>query len=423
MQRLHIAIAAHEGSAEFVLRAAFLLPIRRARPRHAPQRRAFSQLPHILISGRTRERRTMLSIRRKLDRAGYWALNIGRELALQSHFRRRLGGILADADRYDAAYLSQRVGLYNKLSQPLQEREYSARISNVPLGASMYYLDLKEHARYFPGRFQLNHVFGDGVDVPNRPSFLKARPLFGDNQNSILLKLDKFRLYNFINDQMDFRAKKPMAVWRGGVHNRKRVALLRRRSDHRLCDVGATAGRLGGVTLRPFLSAAQQLRFKYVISIEGNDLATNLRWILASNSLCLMPAPIVETWSMEGRLEAGKHYVRLRDDFEDLEEKVLYYESNTGEALENIGTRTASTPSFAARRASVSCRFWLCTSISHLRGNSKPTTEFWRFASPPLPKRWSPLSLIQRVSYLSESQTPLTNAKREENSWRAEKPS
>ena len=39
---------------------------------------------------------------------------------------------------------------------------------------------------------------------------------------------------------------------------------------------------------------------------------------------------------MEGGLEAGKHYVLLRDDFEDLEENILYYERNIGEALEII---------------------------------------------------------------------------------------
>ena len=38
---------------------------------------------------------------------------------------------------------------------------------------------------------------------------------------------------------------------------------------------------------------------------------------------------------MEGRLEAGKHYVLLRDDLSDLEEKVDYYTSRTDEA-ENI---------------------------------------------------------------------------------------
>jgi hypothetical protein len=287
----------------------------------------------------------MASIKRKLDRAGYWALNVTRELAPQFLFRRRLRDILAQADRYDAAYLSQRVGYCNKLSYALEAQEYSTKIASIPIGASMYYLDMKEHARYFPRHLQLNHILGDVTHIPDRPSFVKSRPIFGDNRNSILLKLDKFRHFHFLNDQMGFRDKKPMAVWRGAPNNPKRIALLRRCFDHPLCDVGTPTGSPGGALFKPYLSAADQMRFRYVISIEGNDVATNLKWILASNSLCLMPAPCYETWFMEGRLEAGKHYVPLRDDFEDLEEKILHYESNIGEAEQII--RNAN--SFAAQ--------------------------------------------------------------------------
>lgn len=287
----------------------------------------------------------MASIKRKLDRAAYWALNITRELTPQFLFRRRLRDILAQADRYDAAYLSQRVGYYNKLSYALKAQEYSTKIASIPIGASMYYLDLKEHARYFPRHLQLNQIFGDVTHIPDRPSFVKSRPIFGDNRNSILLNLDKFRHFNFLNDQMNFRDKKPMAVWRGGGHNAKRAALVQRYFDHPLCDVGVSLGQPIGATRKPFLSATEQMLFRYVISVEGVDVATNLKWILASSSLCLMPAPSYETWFMEGRLEAGKHYVLLRDDFEDLEEKILHYESNIGEAEEII--RNAN--SFAAQ--------------------------------------------------------------------------
>jgi hypothetical protein len=36
---------------------------------------------------------------------------------------------------------------------------------------------------------------------------------------------------------------------------------------------------------------------------------------------------------MEGRLEAGRHYVQLRDDFADLEEKILHCERHPDEAF------------------------------------------------------------------------------------------
>jgi hypothetical protein len=59
-----------------------------------------------------------------------------------------------------------------------------------------------------------------------------------------------------------------------------------------------------------------------------------------------MPLPNHETWFMEGRLEAGKHYALLRDDFEDLEEKILYYERNFGEALQIIRNANAFAEQF-----------------------------------------------------------------------------
>lgn len=36
---------------------------------------------------------------------------------------------------------------------------------------------------------------------------------------------------------------------------------------------------------------------------------------------------------MEGALKSGHHYVELRNDFSDLEEKIDYYSTHTDEAL------------------------------------------------------------------------------------------
>jgi hypothetical protein len=311
-------------------------------PSPATRRCGTCKVPRIGGAVGHEARGQVASIRRKLNRVGYYIRNIARDLAPQFLFRNLLPRLLAEADRYDAAYLSQRANYYNKLSHPLRPQEYSANVATLPMDRSMYYYDLKEHARYFPRRFRLNYAFGDVTQVPDRPSFVKSRPIFGDNQNSLLINLDKFRHFNFPGDEMDFRDKKPIAVWRGGLHNPKRVALVSRHFDHPLCDVGSPTGR----PFKPFLSARQQMGFRYVISIEGVDVATNLKWVLASNSLCLMPLPNHETWFMEGRLEAGKHYALLRDDFEDLEEKILYYERNFGEALQIIRNANAFAEQF-----------------------------------------------------------------------------
>ncbi len=73
------------------------------------------------------------------------------------------------------------------------------------------------------------------------------------------------------------------------------------------------------------MSIEEQLTYKFLLAIEGNDVATNLKWAMSSNSLVLMSKPTCETWFMEGRLEAGIHYVEVADDYSDLIEKMEYY--------------------------------------------------------------------------------------------------
>ena len=61
------------------------------------------------------------------------------------------------------------------------------------------------------------------------------------------------------------------------------------------------------------------------MALEGNDVASNLKWVMSSNSLAVMTRPTCETWFMEGTLVAGYHYVEVKEDFSDLPEKLQYY--------------------------------------------------------------------------------------------------
>ena len=76
----------------------------------------------------------------------------------------------------------------------------------------------------------------------------------------------------------------------------------------------------------------EQLRYKFVLSIEGIDVATNLKWILSSNSLCVMTRPRRETWFMEGQLVPGEHFVCVRDDYADLAEQLERYRRDVAAA-------------------------------------------------------------------------------------------
>ena len=61
------------------------------------------------------------------------------------------------------------------------------------------------------------------------------------------------------------------------------------------------------------MNQLQILKYKYALSLEGNDCATNLKWLMAQNSVVVMPQPRIETWLMEGLLRPWVHYVPLDD--------------------------------------------------------------------------------------------------------------
>ena len=63
------------------------------------------------------------------------------------------------------------------------------------------------------------------------------------------------------------------------------------------------------------------LQYKFIISIEGNDVATNLKWLLLSNSVALMPLPTKVSWIMEDMLIPFVHFVPIEVDYSDLESK------------------------------------------------------------------------------------------------------
>ena len=49
---------------------------------------------------------------------------------------------------------------------------------------------------------------------------------------------------------------------------------------------------------------------------------------MSSNSLAVMPKPKFESWFMEGLLIPDHHFVEIKRDYSDLEEKLNYYIDN-----------------------------------------------------------------------------------------------
>jgi hypothetical protein len=67
---------------------------------------------------------------------------------------------------------------------------------------------------------------------------------------------------------------------------------------------------------------------------------------MSSNSLCMMPEPKFETWFMEGTLVPGVHYVKIADDFSDLDEKIRFYSEHIIEAKKIIKNANAYVKQF-----------------------------------------------------------------------------
>ena len=83
------------------------------------------------------------------------------------------------------------------------------------------------------------------------------------------------------------------------------------------------------------VSLDHHLKHKFILCIEGNDVASNLKWVMSSNSVAVMPKPKFESWFMENMLIPDYHYIQIKDDYSDLEEKLKFYIKNT-EKLQQI---------------------------------------------------------------------------------------
>ncbi|PYE86531.1 glycosyl transferase family 90 [Phyllobacterium leguminum] len=280
-------------------------------------------------------------------RALYYIKNFITDNIPQSIFYEKLSRTLDDYSSNEIESLLYRVNYYNKLNNEFSLN--SATINNIDKNKSLYYYDLKQYARYFQPDIRISYVFGDVITIPDEPSIVKSRPIDGNNPNSVIMNLNKVRHFKEAKDTLSFRAKKNMAVWRGRSNNIKRVNLAKLYHDSPLCDIGLVNGELPEL-MKPWLSMEQQLGYKYIVSVEGNDVATNLKWIMSSNSLCMMPKCVYETWFMEGLLVPGFHFVLLNDDISDLEEKISYYNDNPAEAEEIIKSAQMYTSMFYNKR-------------------------------------------------------------------------
>lgn len=242
--------------------------------------------------------------------------------------------------RGDKAYIQSRVDYYCRLTKETPLSDKAQRIADFHRKGhrSVYFFDSYEYVRYFPVDLRWRFAFGDIRDLQEEPSVVKSRPLVEGNENSILLNMDKVRHFIFLKDTIPFVKKRDEAIFRGEIADKpRRIEFLERWFGQPGCNVG----EVGKHCVRPewqvgMLTLYEHLNYKFILALEGNDVASNLKWVMSSNSLAVMPRPTCETWFMEGTLIPNYHYVEIKPDYSDLKERMEYYISHPDKAQEII---------------------------------------------------------------------------------------
>jgi len=280
-----------------------------------------------------------MSYKHKNNKFTYYLANYARQLIPGIFYRLRLNKQLAKINNYDAVSINNRVNYYNRLelTKALPDETGTNSGLKIKKHYKTYCFDTYLYTRYFNPNLKINFLFGDITNVPEHPSILKSRPISEDNANSVILKLDKVRHFTFTKDKTNFVDKKDMLVGRSKINQSHRARFVEMYFDHPLCDIGnVTKKGMYTQWQAPRLTISEQLKFKFILCLEGNDVASNLKWVMSSNSIAVMPKPKYETWFMEATLIPNFHYILIKDDYSDLEERLNYYLEHTEEALQII---------------------------------------------------------------------------------------
>jgi len=211
---------------------------------------------------------------------------------------------------------------------------------------------------------------GDVISQDEQNNWTLSKNRCEGNTTSVLLRSFNIVRHwaNYYNKPPDipFQYKKNIVFWRGTTtgSSSHRTSLCRGAADHKTSWGPRTVNRFTMIEkwfnktpeidvgfsfihkdwLKPnyqkyvkgFCNIQDFLRYKYILSIEGNDKDSGLNWKLNSNSVVLMARPRVTSWLMETTLVPNKHYILLKDDFSDLHERLQWCNNNQDKCIEIV---------------------------------------------------------------------------------------
>ena len=184
-----------------------------------------------------------------------------------------------------------------------------------------------------------------------QPTIVKARKINRESEsdNSVILNLDRCRFDIRLHDKIPFTEKADRVIFRGSVKGseQRRRFIETFRGNPRVDTADTRSGHSPQETgTAKQITLYAHLTSKFIMSFEGNDIASNTRWVMSTNSISVMPRPRRESWFMEGRLIPDYHYIEIKEDFSDLEEKMDYYISHPEKAQEIIDHANAHVRQF-----------------------------------------------------------------------------
>lgn len=253
-------------------------------------------------------------------------------------------------ERPDADYIRDRVDFYcRKSCEEKADSQISGKVDIIPEGSGMnvwkttagyirpdrfhsqYVYDLNPYLRAWPADTPLLFCDNDVTEAIPRPAITKARRLdLPGAENGILFNMDTRLLFHHPYDPIPFEKKIPKLLFRGQcAFKPRRLQLIKMWSDSPFCDIADTSTPEGK---KKWMPIERQFAYRFILAPEGNDVSSALQWIMASGCVPVMTRPKVENWLMQSRLEPGKHYIEIADDFSDAEEKIQYYIDHPEEA-------------------------------------------------------------------------------------------
>jgi len=235
-------------------------------------------------------------------------------------------------------------------------------LDNIKANISVYQNPLKQLLRKTNHEKDAFYVSLGDVSSMSHPLQL-AKNRCNGNEDSVVLRSLVFNRhwnnYYARPKDMPFNKKRNAVCWRGtttGQPDKKgnRFDLVKRWHNKERINVGFSHICQGKERYKRFVKGKRDiswfLKFKYIISVEGNDKDSGINWKLNSNSVVFMPRPRVTSWLMETTLIPNVHYILLKDDFSDLRQKLNWCNNHPNKCKNIIKNAHKFMAQFANKR-------------------------------------------------------------------------